>query len=555
MSNKTIFGLPVDILSASNMTVTSSAPDGKYVLKAGDSMSGDLKMEGGADIAIQDGGELSVDGKTRLYGNATCYGEMLVDNNLSVSGTGMFNGNLTANAGGYVAGLLEAPGGATIGDELEATGKSHFYGDVTMDTKLDAKGDVLLESKLDVKGRATFDDVVEAQDELQVHGEVYVQQNAYITGRLQVTGPISSFQEAKVTGLVSAEPPIDVDALSADPKVAVDVVASVSTDPVTVLTDVKQDTISSAPSTSGWSFTVGSSPITVTHLLYVAPGMTTPRDVGIWELDTATLLVQATVSETDPLDPMGNWRIHALDEKDYVTLDAETKYVIGGFYPTTSVYSYINPSIEIDSNFFSDGPWGRYKLSTPSGLEMPDTPVAAHILYNCNFYFKTQANTSQVLYSGISRLPLHPTMCVSRSTAQSIPNDTNTTITWDTVKWASNARAGDNKMGWDHNGAFIVVPVNGIYLLSYTVTWATPASVVGHRTSQVWVNSSSSNAWAAKRSISTSSATTQTFTVTDHVALSAGDTVQVTVRQNSGSPMNCAGSSTDHFAVTLLYGL
>ena len=134
-------------------------------------------------------------------------------------------------------------------------------------------------------------------------------------------------------------------------------------------------------------------------------------------------------------------------------MDAGTEYVIGGYFPTGNVYSYVNPNIEIDSNFFSDGPWAQYKLSTPSGLEMPDSPVAAHIIYNCNFYFKTQTNTSQVLYSGISRLPLHPTMCVNRSTAQSIPNDTDTTITWDTVKWASN-RAGDNKMGWDHNGAF-----------------------------------------------------------------------------------------------------
>src|SRR5690606_22418010 len=101
----------------------------------------------------------------------------------------------------------------------------------------------------------------------------------------------------------------------------------------------------------------------------------------------------------------------------------------------------------------------------------------------------------------------------------------------------------------------IVVPVTGIYLVSYTITWATPASVVGHRTSQVWVNSSSADAWAAKRSISSSSASNQTFTVSNHVVLTKGDTVQLVVRQNSGSPMDCVGSSTDHFAVTLLYGL
>ena len=45
MSNKTIFGLPVDVLSASNMSFTASQVDGKYVLKSGDSMSGNLAME------------------------------------------------------------------------------------------------------------------------------------------------------------------------------------------------------------------------------------------------------------------------------------------------------------------------------------------------------------------------------------------------------------------------------------------------------------------------------------------------------------------------------
>src|SRR5690606_40121617 len=53
-----IFGLPVDLLSASNMTVTTSAPDGKYVLKSGDTMSGDLKMEDGAGIYVD--GQLEV---------------------------------------------------------------------------------------------------------------------------------------------------------------------------------------------------------------------------------------------------------------------------------------------------------------------------------------------------------------------------------------------------------------------------------------------------------------------------------------------------------------
>src|SRR5690606_9940616 len=133
---------------------------------------------------------------------------MLFQSNLAVSGTGTFHGDLVANADSYVAGLLEAPGGATIGDELEATGKSHFYGDVTMDTKLDVKGNSSFE------GKVTFDDFVEFYEDVLVHQELYVQQNAYTTGRLLVNGTISSNEEAKVTGLISVESPIDVDSLA-----------------------------------------------------------------------------------------------------------------------------------------------------------------------------------------------------------------------------------------------------------------------------------------------------------------------------------------------------
>ena len=92
MSNKTIFGLPVDVLSASNMSFTASQVDGKYVLKSGDSMSGNLAMEGGAGIDVKDEGNVSVDGK------------------LDVKGYGQFSGNLGVLGNSTVSGILEAPG-------------------------------------------------------------------------------------------------------------------------------------------------------------------------------------------------------------------------------------------------------------------------------------------------------------------------------------------------------------------------------------------------------------------------------------------------------------
>src|SRR5690606_14729205 len=145
--------LPADVLSASNMSFSASPADGKYVLKSGDSMSGNLQMKDGADIEIKDAGELTVDGKTTLNSTldvaqkTTCSGEVLVDNKFTVSGATVFNGAIVANLNSYFGGLLEAPGGATIND-LEATGNSHLFGSVLLESQLDVKGDTLLESKL-----------------------------------------------------------------------------------------------------------------------------------------------------------------------------------------------------------------------------------------------------------------------------------------------------------------------------------------------------------------------------------------------------------------------
>ena len=104
MAARSIFGQSVGILEMSNLSGSggggSDPVEGKYVLKTGDSMTGDLSMEnasvdvvggevkvngamsrilleGGAGIRVEDGGgivvadegELSVDGKATLSGD------------------------------------------------------------------------------------------------------------------------------------------------------------------------------------------------------------------------------------------------------------------------------------------------------------------------------------------------------------------------------------------------------------------------------------------------------------------------------------------------------
>ena len=158
MSNKTIFGLPIDVLSASNMSFTASQVDGKYVLKSGDSMSGNLAMEGGAGIDVKDGGNVAVDGT------------------LDVKGYGQFSGNLGVLGNSTVSGLLEAPGGVSSG-ALEATGEATFYDQVTMEGKLGLKGDGFFWENLGVLGICDVSGVLEAAG------------GAYIDGKIDVTGP------------------------------------------------------------------------------------------------------------------------------------------------------------------------------------------------------------------------------------------------------------------------------------------------------------------------------------------------------------------------------
>ena len=576
MSNKTIFGLPVDVLSASNMSFTASQVDGKYVLKSGDSMSGNLAMEGGAGIDVKDEGNVSVDGK------------------LDVKGYGQFSGNLGVLGNSTVSGLLEAPGGVSSGT-LEATGEATFYDQVTMEGKLDLKGngffrenlDVLgicnvggvleaaggayIDGKIDVTGPATFAWDVKMDTKLDVKGDVKTEGNllamgtlgavgnatfagnALVIGVLEVNDTVTALSnlivadEAVATGVISAEAGIFKPDLVVDPAVGVEVIGNVSTDPITSIGDKDNFTPDVNAWSAGWRFVVKAGQnLLVSHLLYASDNMTTNRDVGIWDA-TGNLLVQATVSNTDPHDALENWHIHALDQKDYVTLQGGQEYTIGGLYAANEPVTIFgdNGTAVANSTYIDATPSGMLKLNTPT-LEWPNSLSGPGIIYNCNFYFQVTQPTAQLLYSGITRLPCNPRICLSRTTAQSIPTDDPITITWDTVRWAS---IGSANITLDHDNAFIVVPVNGMYMLSYTVIWDSGGS--GEKTSNVWVNSDPDQCWGR---LTFASSIEEFHTVTDTVLLNAGDTLQLVVQQFSGGSIDCMGNAANHFSCTLLYG-
>ena len=114
------------------------------------------------------------------------------------------------------------------------------------------------------------------------------------------------------------------------------------------------------------------------------------------------------------------------------------------------------------------------------------------------------------------------------------------------MRWAS---IGSASITLDHDDAFIVVPVNGMYMLSYTVVWETGHS--GIKTSNVWVNSDPNQCWGR---LTFADAVEEIYTVTDTVLLNAGDTLQLVVQQDSGDSTDCMGNAANHFSCTLLYG-
>ena len=114
------------------------------------------------------------------------------------------------------------------------------------------------------------------------------------------------------------------------------------------------------------------------------------------------------------------------------------------------------------------------------------------------------------------------------------------------MRWAS---IGSANITLHQDNAFIVVPVNGMYMLSYTVIWDSGGS--GEKTSNVWVNSDPDQCWGR---LTFASSIEEFHTVTDTVLLNAGDTLQLVLQQFSGGSIDCMGNATNHFSCTLLYG-
>jgi len=127
---------------------------------------------------------------------------------------------------------------------------------------------------------------------------------------------------------------------------------------------------------------------------------------------------------------------------------------------------------------------------------------------------------------------------VYRTSAQSIPNIITTAVAWDSEDWDPNGMHTGS-------GSTVTPGVAGKYLVTANFEWA--ANSLGYRYAQL---KQSSTVVAVERESPLVTAVTN-MTLTTIMDLSASDTVELDVFQNSGGALNIGGTTKDQASLTL----
>jgi hypothetical protein len=132
--------------------------------------------------------------------------------------------------------------------------------------------------------------------------------------------------------------------------------------------------------------------------------------------------------------------------------------------------------------------------------------------------------------------PVHigaiPTARVRRTTAQSIPNNTPTSITFTTETW--------DPLGMHAtNGTLLNAPIDGVYLITANVLW----SFFGDNTDRELLIDLNNTAIIAAVTDDARTSASDFLTITTAYKLNAGDDVRVKVQQGTGGNLNIFPSS------------
>lgn len=130
---------------------------------------------------------------------------------------------------------------------------------------------------------------------------------------------------------------------------------------------------------------------------------------------------------------------------------------------------------------------------------------------------------------------------LSLSTNQSIPNNTYTAVSWDTVNW----QVGNSSIWVSASGSKLNVPVAGKYDLTGILEWDDNSS--GYRAAAWRINGTSSVHMITMQPLVSEKAPTLPFG--DIFSLTTADYIEVMAFQNIGTTMNLHAGSDDRTRV------
>ena len=139
-----------------------------------------------------------------------------------------------------------------------------------------------------------------------------------------------------------------------------------------------------ADQTFGWRFSVGDTPIAVTHLGYFDAGLDGLNDshqVGIWD-SAGTLMTQATVPSGTEGTLVSSYRFTLAAS---ATLEANTTYYIGGLVPSASDANIV---FGAPQTYASEINYETATYSPLTGFVAPNTVFSgSHGAFGPNFQF------------------------------------------------------------------------------------------------------------------------------------------------------------------------
>ena len=162
--------------------------DGKSTFNDDVTMKKNLDVDGKATV-----GSLEVEGNGKVNGNWTVLGNQSVEGNSHIYGNQTVDGKSTVGSQ-EVLGDSIINGNQTIKKDLTVEGKSHLKGDVTMDNNAEIGKNLTVKGDSDLQGNA------HVGKDLTVDGNADIGKDLHVTGESKLDGKVTMGSDASVAG-------------------------------------------------------------------------------------------------------------------------------------------------------------------------------------------------------------------------------------------------------------------------------------------------------------------------------------------------------------------